>query len=934
MNEEKDTRDIQNNEADMVEDTKGEIDIGKTEKIIEERKEKIIAFLKNKQIWVIGVLIIAVILGIYIRSLPMTDRAGRPGLWDITTNTWTLGPDLDPWLFERYAETIVEQGGLPKIDAMRNVPLGFDTKKETQLLPYMIVGVYYLINLFGNYEVIFAAVIFPVIMFALTILTFFLFVREVFIEKSKESIRKANIIALISTFFMIVIPVFLSRTIAGIPEKESAAFFFMFLSFYFFLKAWKSTKLRNAVILGVLAGISTGLMGLIWGGVIYVFVTIAVANLIAFILNKINNKEFAVYGVWLIFTLLLLTLLSDKYSLADLIKSSDYIITFITFFIFCVNFILWSKFFPKINIIQKKNLPKNIISLIISIILGILLISLAFGPGFIFEKIRFLIETFINPTTGRWGVTVAENRQPFFTEWSSSFGPFIRNIPVLFWLFFMGSVVLFKNMLKTIRKKEAWILTGLYILFFFGLVFSRYSPTSIFNGENFISKFFYFGSAFVLIGALVYYYIKYFKKNHSGFEKINYGLLFLFSLFILCLFTARSAVRLIMVLAPIAPIFAGYLIIESAEKFRKTKDETWKIILGVVIIILLLSSAFAFLTFYKTIKVQAYNFVPSSYNQQWQKAMKWVREETPKNAVFAHWWDYGYWLQSIGKRATILDGGNVISFWNYYMGRLVLTGDNQKNALEFLYNHNASYLLIDSSDIGKYGAFSSIGSDENYDRYSWIGVFLLDERQTQETKNQTIYIYPGGVSLDEDLIINENGKQILLPGQKAEVGAIILAMEKESGDFGQPYIIVVYQGRQYKINLRYLYINGRFMDFGSGINATVYIFPRLIQQGQGISKNPIGAAMFLSPRLMRGLLTQIYILDDPFNKFSNFKLAHTEPNLIIESLRNQGLDLPEFVYFQGVQGPIKIWEIKYTGDEKIKQEYLDTDASKYLSWEL
>ena len=46
------------------------------------------------------------------------------------------------------------------------------------------------------------------------------------------------------------------------------------------------------------------------------------------------------------------------------------------------------------------------------------------------------------------------------------------------------------------------------------------------------------------------------------------------------------------------------------------------------------------------------------------------------------------------------------------------------------------------------------------------------------------------------------------------------------------------------------------------------------------------------------------------------------------------MNLPEFVYYQGLQGPIKIWEIEYTGEEKIKEEYLDTDPTKYLTWEL
>ena len=873
--------------------------------------------------------------------MPMQDHGGNPGLWDITTNTWTLGPDLDPWLFFRYTEIIVEQGSLPKIDMMRNVPLGFDTSIETPLLPLMIAGTYYFLNIFSDVSVIYAAAIFPVIMFALTIITFFLFVREIFIRKTKESKTKANIIALISSFFMIVIPAFLSRTIAGIPEKESAAFFFMFLAFYLFLKAWKSEKLKKAIIFAVFAGVATVSMRLIWGGVLYLFLTIAIASFIAFILNKVHKKEFIVYSSWLFVSLILtLVFFSKKISLTGLFLTRlDTAICFLIFLIFLIHFIIWNTKLSEMKILTKYKLPKNIISLIVALI-SILILTLIFlGPGFIIDRIKMIHQIIFKPTYGRWGVTVAESRQPFFTEWGASFGPFIKNIPVFFWLFFVGSVVLFKKMLNKIKSKDAWILTGTYILFLTGIIFSRYSGSSIFNGNSFISKSFYYLSALILIGSLVYYYIKYYKKEDKGFEKIAYELLILFSLFILGLFGARSAIRLILVLAPITSIFVGYLIVESISKFRKTNDETGKIILGVLVILILLSSIFVFYTFYKSVKSQAYNMVPSSYNQQWQKAMEWVREETPKDAVFSHWWDYGYWVQSIGNRATVLDGGNAISFWNYYMGRLVLTGDNQEDALEFLYNHDATHLLIDSSDIGKYGAYSSIGSNENYDRASGIGVFILDEKQTQETQDKIMLVYSGGIGLDEDLIINETEKEILLPAGSSGVGAIVLPIENtgnlnDVSKAGQPYIIIVYQGLQHKVNLRYLYGGGEFIDFGSGIEACAFLIPRLIYNAQGLSSNPIGAAMFISPRLMRGMFSQVYLLDDSLNKFPNFKLVHSEPNFIVRDLRNQGMDLPEIIYYSGIQGPIKIWEIEYTGNEQLKEEYLDTDASKYLSWEL
>jgi len=278
-----------------------------SEKLFEERKEKFIGLLKKKKLWVFGLLIVALILGIYIRSLPMQDHnpnvpGSQPGLWDITTNDWTLGPDLDPWLFVRSAGEIVKGGSLPKIDKMRYVPFGYETARETRLLPYMIAGTYYFNNIFTNTNIEFAGAVFPVVMFALTILSFFFFVKEIFIMSDEKSKIRANVIAIISTFFMIVMPIFLSRTVAGIPEKESAGFFFMFLSFYLFLKAWKTGDIKKAGVFGILAGISTALMGLIWGGVVYVFISISIATLIAFIINKVNKKEWnkkpVILGNW------------------------------------------------------------------------------------------------------------------------------------------------------------------------------------------------------------------------------------------------------------------------------------------------------------------------------------------------------------------------------------------------------------------------------------------------------------------------------------------------------------------------------------------------------------------------------------------------------------------------------------------------------------
>jgi len=899
------------------------------------RKEKLFKFFTKGQAWVVLLLILVVFLGMQIRAMPMTEhQGGNPGLYDVTTQTWTLGPDLDPWLFLRSAETIVNEGSLPEIDIMRNAPLGFDNSIESQLLPYMIAYTHKIVNMFGEYPIEFAGVIFPVIMFGLTIITFFLFVRELFVRKTKKGILKANVIALIASFIMIVIPVFLPRTVAGIPEKESAAFFFMFLALFWFLKAWKSVKIKKSIIYGLLTGIATALMGLIWGGVIYLFIPIAVATLAAFILNKVKKRHFYAYGVWIISSIAILVYSSGRYKLFATLTSISSGSSVFVFLVLLVDYILWNTAIKNIKILTRIKLPKTLVSFVVAVILLVVLSVVLLGPSFIIDKIKVVHQTIFKPIFGRWNITVAENRQPSFQEWSGNFGPYFKNVAILFWLFIVGSAVLFKKMLLRLSNKDSWVLTGAYLFLIAGMVYSRYSTSSVFNGDNFISKAFYYVSILLFVYLLIRYYLDYQKRGDDSFTKIRYEYILLFALFIVTLFTVRGAVRLIMVLAPISSIFVGFLVVEIVDRFFKTKEDVYKVLIGLIALIIIIATIYTFITYYNTITIQANSFVPSSYNIQWQKAMSWVRDNTPTDSVFSHWWDYGYWVQSIGKRATMVDGGNAIVYWNYLVGRHVLTGDNEADALELLYNHDVNYFLIDSTDVGKYTAFSSIGSDEDFDRYSYMRPFVLDQSQTQETGSQKIFVYPGGLGFDEDLVIQKEGRDVLLPANTAGVGALLTPVNSETGLFEQPRIIAVYQGQQYDVNLRYLYFKGKMFDFGEGIEAVAYVFPQLnVNNGQA-SLNEQGAALYISPRLLRGMLAQVYLLDDAFGNFPHFKLVHTEPSLIIDDLRARGMALPDFVYYQGLQGPIKIWEIEYTGNEQLKEEYIDRDYKKYLDWRL
>ena len=361
----------------------------------------------------------------------------------------------------------------------------------------------------------------------------------------------------------------------------------------------------------------------------------------------------------------------------------------------------------------------------------------------------------------------------------------------------------------------------------------------------------------------------------------------------------RGAIRLVFILTPITAILAAYFIFRLFELSKKLKAKIYiissAIVLGIIILFLLLWNPFGS-SFAQSSLAQASSVGPT-YNQQWQYMGKWIRENTNENAVFAHWWDYGYLVQ-YNNRATISDGGNAGGYEiNYFTGRHVLTGQTYNEALEYLKSKNVSHLLIVSDEIGKYPAYSSIGSDTNYDRYSWITTFGLDEKQTQERRNDTLYVYTGGFPLDDDLIYNNK----VYPRQAAGIGAIVLPVENiqdenntlQGYNIKQPYAILIYNGQQVELQLKCVYVNNQKYEFNEGIDACFRVIPTISNN----NLNSIGAGLYLSPKVKNSLFARLYLYNE---ENENFKVAYTDESQI-----------PLAIYNGRLIGPYKIWQGNY-----------------------
>jgi hypothetical protein len=297
--------------------------------------------------------------------------------------------------------------------------------------------------------------------------------------------------------------------------------------------------------------------------------------------------------------------------------------------------------------------------------------------------------------------------------------------------------------------------------------------------------------------------------------------------------------------------------------------------------------------------------------------MAWVRENTTEDSIFVHWWDYGYWVQTWGKRATVTDGGHPNSFWDHTTARYLMTAQSEKTALQLCKAYNVSYFLIDSTDVGKYSAFASIGSDKTgEDRLSWVSTFTLDEKQTQEKNNETTYVYVGGTAFDQDIV----WKGQLFPMQKAGVGALLLTLDKKTGTITRLEAYVGYGDKgPFTIPMRYIWVNNKKYDLKKGdeemLNSMMYIVPSVTNNGF----NTLGGALYLSEKALNTQWVRLYLL----NETQNFELVHTEPSFFVQQLKDvYNISAGDFVIANDFQGPIKIWKVNYPENITFYPEYL------------
>ena len=99
--------------------------------------------------------------------------------------------------------------------------------------------------------------------------------------------------------------------------------------------------------------------------------------------------------------------------------------------------------------------------------------------------------------------------------------------------------------------------------------------------------------------------------------------------------------------------------------------------------------------------------------------------------------------------------------------------------------------------------------------------------------------------------------------------------------------------------------------------------PRLFNSAGGIQIDAEGTLLYLSSRTVKSQFAKLYLYGE---ENANFKLVHSEDDFLVTQVKTQVADFTsDFVLYDSIRGPIKIWEIDYPEDITFKKEFLNEE---------
>jgi len=233
---------------------------------------------KFRPLLVVALLVLAYVLGFWLRSLPKFSYQR------------VLTGD-DPYVHLRYAEELLKNGSIPLNDTLRYYPQGFDTRYELPLVSWFIAGFARLTGL----QPIDVAIWLPAFFAPLIVIPAFFITR---------TLTKSTTAGIIAAFLAAATPAFILRSFEGFCDKEAFTTPLMFAGLALALSSFNAVAaaqglrrdMVTSVALATASGVLIGIAAIGWRGFLFAHLVLTAYVLLVTFFGK-DGKSLSLISV-------------------------------------------------------------------------------------------------------------------------------------------------------------------------------------------------------------------------------------------------------------------------------------------------------------------------------------------------------------------------------------------------------------------------------------------------------------------------------------------------------------------------------------------------------------------------------------------------------------------------------------------------------------
>jgi asparagine N-glycosylation enzyme membrane subunit Stt3 len=733
-------------------------------------------FIKKRVLFYI-LLILAVIIGIVIRSASLPALGASPLIGNNYLNAGGSLTGLDPYIFYINTNSIIATGNVPVVQHLEYLPLGLVSRSDPLIISFFDAYIFRLMQPFvpGATSMTWA-MLYPVIAAAFATILLFLICLEIFNSYS---------IASLSAFVFPVFQTLLNRTTAGFSTKDAMGFLFILLTIYFLAKAIRSKDTRSKVLYGFLIMFATGLTAATSGFSKFVEFIVPIVYIIMILLDYAKRGDLYSFLPFGFFLGIWASIVTTGGPLTTyLLDSIQFYPMYLCYIMVLFKLFVYDKYKQKLKIpFINAGVSVGIYSTIIIVALLGVIGKLSHVISYVVNNIQYPLGLgVVNPvslTIAEYGQVTLANKICDASGLLGSCGS-ADAISVNFLLLMAGGIFLTYYVLKRFKHWYIPFLATLpFILFLVGGI---YTPG---NGATSVLLVFVFGafipivywflhrkepemnralskmlimtmisiilsvSFFLSMQTANYYKYGMFgvaiifiltfaldKVNEQESNKIAYIIMLVF--FLLAMLFANLQNQLLegegfvgVIVVAFAAVIIPIVLVKYVNKtFKSSKSLVW-MLSGIIIVVFLL-----FLAFDLNSSLQlSYNEAQGSGSglALWGPTMLWINQNTPVNSSLISWWDYGYWEEAIANRTTVADGSNSYGYQSMIAKYFFEATSPYQYSTYLNFIHNPTYAVISGSEVEKFSAISTIAL--NYTQYTPM-------TETQEAYNQGTV--PGG----------------------------------------------------------------------------------------------------------------------------------------------------------------------------------------------